>query len=56
MTTHVIAPIDLPAILAPTIAAVLDEADSQAEISHQLHSQLRDAGAFRLLTLRECGG
>ena len=30
MTTHVIAPIDLPAFLAPTIAAALDEAESQA--------------------------
>ena len=56
MTTHVIAPIDLPAFLAPTIAAALDEAESQAEIPRQLHSQLRDAGAFRLLTPREYGG
>jgi alkylation response protein AidB-like acyl-CoA dehydrogenase len=56
MTTHVIAPIDLPAFLAPTIAAALDEAESQAEIPQQLHSQLRDAGAFRLLTPREYGG
>jgi indole-3-acetate monooxygenase len=54
--THVIAPIDLPAFLAPTIAAALDEAESQAEIPQQLHSQLRDAGAFRLLTPREYGG
>jgi alkylation response protein AidB-like acyl-CoA dehydrogenase len=56
MTTHVIAPVDLPAILAPTIAAALDEADSQAEIPQRLHSQLRDAGAFRMLTPREYGG
>ena len=56
MTTHVIAPVDLPVILAPTIAAALDEADSQAEIPQRLHSQLRDAGAFRMLTPREYGG
>jgi len=56
MTTHVLAPVDLPAILAPTIAAALDEADSQAEIPQRLHSQLRDAGAFRMLTPREYGG
>jgi Acyl-CoA dehydrogenase, N-terminal domain len=56
MTTHVVAPIDLPVALEPSIFAALDEADRQAEIPQRLHSQLRDAGAFRMLTPREYGG
>ncbi len=46
----------LAAKLAPAIQAAADELDRRADIPHALVAELRDAGAFRLITPRELGG
>ncbi|MFI8201226.1 acyl-CoA dehydrogenase family protein [Streptomyces sp. NPDC085937] len=49
-------PLDLPEMLRPAIEAAADESERCGDIPAQLYAELRDAGAFRLLTPREQGG
>ena len=46
----------LPAQLAPSIRAAAEEMDEKFDIPEGLRDELREAGAFRLLTPRELGG
>lgn len=48
--------LDLPGTLRASIEASVEEADRLGDIPSSLHDELRDAGAFRLLTPRELGG
>jgi len=48
--------LDLPGALRASIEASAEEADGLGDIPSRLHDELRDAGAFRLLTPRELGG
>ncbi|MEU2288361.1 acyl-CoA dehydrogenase family protein [Streptomyces sp. NPDC013178] len=49
-------PGELPALLESSIREVAGEADVRAELPEKLFHELRDRGAFRLLTPREYGG
>jgi alkylation response protein AidB-like acyl-CoA dehydrogenase len=46
----------LAELLAPSIRAAVEEMDAKYDVPEKLHAQLREAGAFRLLTPREFGG
>jgi alkylation response protein AidB-like acyl-CoA dehydrogenase len=48
--------LDLPELLRQSIEDSLADADRLGDIPTSLHDELRDAGAFRLLTPRELGG
>jgi hypothetical protein len=48
--------LELPSLLRPSIEAAIDESEIRGDIPATLHAELRDAGAFRLLTPREFGG
>lgn len=48
--------LQLPSLLQPSIKARIDEFDVLGEIPDALRVELRDAGAFRLLTPAEFGG
>ena len=47
---------DLPALLAPSIAAAAEQMETDRDVPEKLVHELRDTGAFRLLTPRELGG
>jgi alkylation response protein AidB-like acyl-CoA dehydrogenase len=47
---------DLPESLRLAITAAASESERQSDIGTDLRNELRDAGAFRLLTPRELGG
>jgi alkylation response protein AidB-like acyl-CoA dehydrogenase len=49
-------PLDLPARLAPAIKAAGDELEQSRDLPESLVRDLRDNGAFRLLTPHELGG
>ena len=49
-------PLKLPSLLRPSIEAAIAESKIRGDIPATLHTALRDAGAFRLLTPREFGG
>lgn len=49
-------PLRLPARLEASIKAAADEMDATRDVPATLLAELRDAGAFRLLTPRELGG
>ncbi|MCW2650478.1 MAG: acyl-CoA dehydrogenase protein [Mycobacterium sp.] len=49
-------PLQLPSLLQPSIEAASDEFDVLGDIPDALRVELRDVGAFRLLTPREFGG
>jgi indole-3-acetate monooxygenase len=49
-------PLKLPSLLRPSIEAAIAESEIRGDIPATLHAELRDAGAFRLLTPREFGG
>ncbi|GAA5180842.1 acyl-CoA dehydrogenase [Rugosimonospora acidiphila] len=49
-------PLDLPAQLEPAIRAAADQLETDRNLPEHLVHQLREAGAFRLLTPRELGG
>lgn len=49
-------PLDLPALLAPSIKAAAEEMDAGRDLPEKLVQELRDSGAFRLFTPRELGG
>jgi alkylation response protein AidB-like acyl-CoA dehydrogenase len=49
-------PLELPALLAPSIRAAADDMDRRGVVPAELVTELREAGAFRLLTPRELGG
>lgn len=51
-----VAPVQMPSVLRPSIEAAIDEFDVLGDIPDALRAELRDAGAFRLLTPREFGG
>jgi alkylation response protein AidB-like acyl-CoA dehydrogenase len=51
-----IRPTDLPALLESSIKDARDEMDANRDIPPKLLAELRDAGAFRLLTPHELGG
>src|SRR5258707_877617 len=55
-STETVEPLQLPEQLRSAIEAARDESDHLADIPSWLKVQLRDAGAFRLLTPREFGG
>ena len=46
----------MPSLLRPSIEAAIAESKIRGDIPATLHTALRDAGAFRLLTPREFGG
>ena len=48
--------LDLPALLAPSIRAAADRIETGRDVPVELVRELRDKGAFRLLTPRELGG
>jgi alkylation response protein AidB-like acyl-CoA dehydrogenase len=48
--------LDLPELLRQSIEDNIADADRLGDIPTSLHDELRDAGAFRLLTPRELGG
>jgi indole-3-acetate monooxygenase len=48
--------LDLPTQLAPAIKAAADEMETRRDLPEKLLHELRDSGAFRLLTPRELGG
>jgi indole-3-acetate monooxygenase len=48
-------PLKLPSLLRPSIEAAIAESKIRGDIPATLHTALRDAGAFRLLTPREFG-
>lgn len=48
--------LDLPELLRPSIETNAAQGDQDGDIPVSLHTELRDAGAFRLLTPREFGG
>jgi alkylation response protein AidB-like acyl-CoA dehydrogenase len=48
--------LELPALLAPSIRAAAGDMDRRGVVPAELVTELRDAGAFRLLTPRELGG
>ncbi len=49
-------PLDLPDDLRPVVTSAADEIEDLGKLPEQLVGQLRDSGAFRLLTPREQGG
>src|SRR6202045_658801 len=49
-------PLELPSLLRPSIEAAIAESEIRGDIPATLHAELRDAGAFRLLTPSEFGG
>ncbi|WP_218825162.1 acyl-CoA dehydrogenase family protein [Streptosporangium subroseum] len=49
-------PRELPSLLAPSIRAAAEEMDQLGDIPEKLLAELREAGAFRLLTPYELGG
>jgi alkylation response protein AidB-like acyl-CoA dehydrogenase len=51
-----ISPLDLPSVLATSISEAAEHMDSARDIPATLLSDLRNAGAFSLLTPRELGG
>ncbi|MEU7749013.1 acyl-CoA dehydrogenase family protein [Nonomuraea sp. NPDC049158] len=52
-TAHLL---DLPAQLEPAISAATDDMEAGRDLPEKLVRELRDSGAFRLLTPRELGG
>jgi alkylation response protein AidB-like acyl-CoA dehydrogenase len=56
MTMQTAHPLDLPAQLEPTIKAASDEMETERDLPENLVRELRDSGAFRLLTPQELGG
>jgi indole-3-acetate monooxygenase len=54
--TSPILPLDLPSLLAPSISEAAEHMDGARDIPPTLLSELRNAGAFSLLTPRELGG
>src|ERR1700754_5253256 len=46
----------LPELLAPSTRAAVAEMDTSYDVPAKLHQELREAGAFRLLTPLEFGG
>jgi alkylation response protein AidB-like acyl-CoA dehydrogenase len=54
--TSTISPLDLPSLLEPSISEAAEHMDSARDIPVTLLSDLRNAGAFSLLTPRELGG
>jgi alkylation response protein AidB-like acyl-CoA dehydrogenase len=54
--TFTISPLDLPSVLATSISEAAEHMDSARDIPATLLSELRNAGAFSLLTPRELGG
>ncbi|SEN89341.1 acyl-CoA dehydrogenase family protein [Actinacidiphila rubida] len=56
MSTNQFTPLDLPSLLAPSIEAATDRMETDRDVPEELVRELRDAGAFRLLTPRELGG
>jgi alkylation response protein AidB-like acyl-CoA dehydrogenase len=56
MSTHESMLLNLPARLAPAIKAAADEMETGRDLPESLYGELRDRGAFRLLTPRELGG
>jgi alkylation response protein AidB-like acyl-CoA dehydrogenase len=53
------APVDLlslPTLMQPSIEKTIYDADTRGDIPQTLRAELRDRGAFRLLTPRELGG
>jgi alkylation response protein AidB-like acyl-CoA dehydrogenase len=53
--TSTISPLDLPSLLEPSISEAVEQMDSARDIPVTLLSDLRNAGAFSLLTPRELG-
>jgi indole-3-acetate monooxygenase len=49
-------PLELPSLLRPSIEAAIAESEIRGDLPATPHAELRDAGAFRLLTPREFGG
>jgi alkylation response protein AidB-like acyl-CoA dehydrogenase len=47
---------EVPAALRLAVECAIEEAEELGDIPQRLHAQLRDSGAFRLLTPREYGG
>src|ERR1700729_4258601 len=56
ITEPLTGPGGLAARLAPSIKAVTDEIEDRSDLPTALVAELRDAGAFSLLTPRELGG
>jgi alkylation response protein AidB-like acyl-CoA dehydrogenase len=56
MSTHESTLLNLPARLAPSVKAAADEMETGRDLPEELFRELRDSGAFRLLTPRELGG
>jgi alkylation response protein AidB-like acyl-CoA dehydrogenase len=48
--------LELPALLAPSISAAVEEMDAIGDLPAALVAELREAGAFRMLTPKELGG
>jgi alkylation response protein AidB-like acyl-CoA dehydrogenase len=49
-------PLKLPGLLRPSIEAAAGAADKRGDLPEELYAELRESGAFRLLTPRELGG
>ncbi|CCK24591.1 acyl-CoA dehydrogenase domain-containing protein [Streptomyces davaonensis JCM 4913] len=56
MSTHETNPLRLPELLAASVRAAAEEMDADRDLPAQLVRELRDSGAFRLLTPEEVGG
>ncbi|MGW6505588.1 acyl-CoA dehydrogenase family protein [Nonomuraea angiospora] len=56
MTMQMADPLDIPAELEPAIRAAAGEMEAGRDLPEKLVRELRDSGAFRLLTPRELGG
>lgn len=56
MSTHESSPLHLPERLAASVRAAAEEMDTARNLPEKLVHELRDSGAFRLLTPRELGG
>jgi alkylation response protein AidB-like acyl-CoA dehydrogenase len=48
--------LELPALLAPSISAAVEQMDAISDLPAALVAELREAGAFRMLTPKELGG
>ncbi|MFD7408552.1 hypothetical protein ACFV7R_39255 [Streptomyces sp. NPDC059866] len=56
MSTYESGPLRLPELLSASVKAAAEEMEAGRDLPGKLIQELRDSGAFRLLTPRELGG
>ncbi|MFD7282883.1 acyl-CoA dehydrogenase family protein [Streptomyces sp. NPDC059862] len=56
MSTYESGPLRLPELLSASVKAAAEEMEAGRDLPEKLMQELRDSGAFRLLTPRELGG